>query len=125
MRRFIITLLLIVSVMCMAFTPTITTSVTAAWTTICSEANIGRNARMQFKVHNTGTTNPFTDCQVQSWVGPAATDWVTISIGWTACQSLATGAMTTWEIDGSSHEKLRVQAKSAAGTSAYCRPYGN
>ena len=117
MRRFIITLIIIASTLCMAFTPTATTSVTAAWTTICDESGVGRNARMQFKVHNTGA-NPFTDCQVQSWVGPATTNWVTISIGWTACQTLAASAMTTWEIDGSSHERLRVQAKSAIGTSS-------
>jgi len=116
--------LALVAFMCVAFTPVTTASVTAAWTTLCEEDLAGSKPRMQFKVHNTGA-NPFTDCQVQSWVGPAATDWVTISSTWAACQSLAAGAMTTWEIDGSSHERLRVQAKSAAGTSAYCRPYGN
>lgn len=116
--------LALIAFMCVAFTPTPTASVTAAWTTICSESSIGRYARFQFKVHNTGA-NPFTDCQVQSWVGPADGDWVVISVGWAACQSLAAGAMTTWEIDGSSHERLRVQAKAAAGTSSYCRPYGN
>jgi len=124
MKRFVLVFIVIAAILCMAFSPTVTPSVTAAWTTICSETNIGKNARMQFKVHNTGS-NPFTDCQVQSWVGPDAGDWMVVSIGWTTCQSLAAGAMTTWEINGSSHERLRVQAKSAAGTSSYCRPYGN
>jgi len=116
--------LILIAFTCVAFTPKTTTTVGAAWTTICEESLSGIKPRMQFRVHNTGA-NPFTDCQVQSWVGPATTDWLTISIAWTACQTLAAAGMTTWEIDGNSHERLRVQAKSAAGTSSYCRPYGN
>jgi hypothetical protein len=114
---FLITLLLV------AFTPVTTAVVGSDWTTLCEEP-VGLYQNIQFKVQNTGTTNPFTDCRVQSWVGPASTDWVTLSPAWTACQALAAGGVTIWEIAGSSHEKLRVQAKSAAGTSAYCRPYG-
>ena len=107
-----------------AFSPQTTPTITAAWTTICIEDQIGKESQIQFKVHNTGA-NPFTDCRVQSWVGPDSDDWVDISINWTACISLAADAMTTWEITGSSHEKLRVQVQSTLGTSAYCRPYGN
>lgn len=118
--------LAILALSLLAFTPTTTPVVGAAWTTLCDVPTTGSNSNVQFKVHNTGTTNPFTDCKVDTWVGPdILTDWKTISINWTECISLAAGAMTVWEIAGNSHERIRVQAKSALGTSAYCRPAGN
>ncbi len=120
MRKITLAILAFVLV---AFTPVTTTTVGAAWITLCEE-RVSQYQNVQFKVHNTGATNPFTDCQVQTWIGPADTDWLTLAPTWTTCQSLVAGAFTTWEIMGSSHEKLRVQAKSAVGTSAYCRPYG-
>jgi hypothetical protein len=118
MKRFLI---LLAALVAFGFAPT-TTTVTAAWTTICEET-VGQYKNMQFKVHNTGA-NPFTDCVVQRWVGPLTTDWVALT-SWTACQTLAAGATTVLDIMGNSDEKLRVQAKSAVGTTSYCRPYGN
>lgn len=117
-------ILILAALSLLAFTPKTTPTVGAAWTTVCDEPTAGPNGNMQFKVHNTGA-NPFTDCQVETWVGPALTDWKVISSSWTECETLAAGAKSVWEVAGSSHERIRVQVKSAAGTSAYCRPYGN
>jgi len=116
-------ILIVLAFAMLAGAPT-TTVVTAAWTTICDTGRIAQESNTQFKVHNVGA-NPFTDCRVQSWVGPLTTDWKDIDIDWTECLTLAADASSIWEIAGSSHEQIRVQAKSAAGTSAYCRPSGN
>jgi hypothetical protein len=50
-----------------------TETVSSAWTTIC-ENNVTKAKDVTFKIKNTGVANPFTDCRVQSWIGPAATD---------------------------------------------------
>lgn len=105
------------------WTPTSGTSVTGAWTLVCSEEDVRLAKSVGFKVHNTGA-NAFTDCVVESWVGPASTDWVTY-YSWTSCKTLAAGASTFFELMGNVNERLRVRAKSAAGTTAACRPYGN
>lgn len=116
-------LLVLISLFIIAWTPT-TSTVTAAWTTICQE-RVTKTTTVTFKVHNTGA-QPFTACKVQTWVGPAETDWADVTVSWsTACTSLAANGMTWFSLEGQSHEKLRVQAQSTAGTTAYCRPYGN
>lgn len=120
MKRLLLVFLVIFLV---AWSPT-TTTVTSSWTTICDTERLGDTTNVQFKVHNTGA-NPFTDCRVRSWVGPDADDYKDIDIAWTECLTLAADASSIWEISGSSHEKIIVEAKAAAGTTAYCRPYGN
>lgn len=118
-------LMIAVAILILAWTPVTTSSIGTDWVTICEE-DVKGYSTVTFKVHNTGATNPFTDCHVQTWVGPAATDWTDVSVTWsTACASLAKGVMTWTTLDGEAHEKIRVQAKSTLGTSAYCRPYGN
>jgi len=106
-----------------AFAPTTTPAVTAAWTTLC-EAATETFPNITFSVANTGA-NPFTDCRVQAWSGPTATDWKDISTTWTECITLAAGSASLWSIAGNSYVRLRVQVKSAAGTSAYCKPSGD
>lgn len=99
-----------------------TTTVSASFVTVCQE-DVGPFPNVSFKIHNTGA-NPLTDCKIETWVGPLATDWTTY-IAWTSCASLAAGSSTILEVAGNSQEKLRVQAKSTVGTTVYCRPYGN
>ena len=227
-----------------ALMPTTTASVTSDWTTIC-ELNVFTYANFGFRIRNTGATNAFTDCRVQSFVGPgddvaatgtltmsgnaadteivtldtkvyafqasltdvdghvkvgadaaeslgnliaaitlgsgsgskyaasttlhptvtAATGvgdkmvatakdagapgnliattetlgsgsfgdtalsggvdaWTTLSVPWSDCKTLIPGAATWWTLSGNSESKIRVQAKSVSGTSAYCNPYG-
>jgi len=223
-----------------------TDTVTEAWTTIC-ENDVTKVKNVTFRIKNTGVTNPFTDCRVQTWVGSATDDvaasnvltmtdvitdgetvtldtktytfqdiltdvdgnvkvgadasesldnliaaimlgsgagtkyaasmtlhpsvtavagagdtvlvvakdagavgntiastetlvngtfdgdtlsggidaWTNISFSWDDCKSLAIGASSSWAMAGSSHEKMRVQAKSALGTTSYCRAWGN
>lgn len=116
-------LLLATVVFIVAWSPTATT-VTAAWTTVCEEQVSGFTT-VTFKIHNTGATNAFTDCQVQTWVGPGVDDWALVTVTWsTTCSTLAKGAKTWFSLNEQSHEKIRVQVKSASGTTAYCRPYG-
>lgn len=50
-----------------------TETVTSAWTTIC-EHDVTKAKAITFKIKNSGTVNPFTDCRVQSWIGPTPTD---------------------------------------------------
>ncbi len=117
-------LFLAIIVFTMGFQPVTTDSVTSAWTTLC---NVGsdRIDNLTFHVKNTGSTNPFTDCKVQVFTGPLSTDWEDLDLAWTKCLTLAAGAKTTWAISGNSYLRLRVQAKSASGTSAYCKPTGD
>jgi len=116
-------LLCIIPFFIIAWTPT-TTTVTSAWTTVCSERVTGAST-VTFKVHNTGATNPFTACQVQTWIGPGDDDWALVTVTWsTTCSSLAAAGKTWFSLSGQSHEKLRVQVQSTVGTTAYCRPYG-
>lgn len=105
-----------------AFAPK-TTTVTATYVTIC-EADVRLKANAGFKVHNTGSTK-LSGCVIETWVGPGENDWTTLS-SWVTCAALAAGAKTTWELAGNANEFLRVQAKTASGTTTtYCRPYGN
>lgn len=99
-----------------------TTTVSAAWVTVCQATDIGAANNVSFKLHNTGA-NPLTDCRVQFWTGPGVNDWADVTTTWAT--DLAAGGKTSWEISGNSFERLRVQAQSAAGTTLYCRPYGN
>jgi len=116
-------LLILVAFVILAWAPT-TTTVTAAadWITICQE-DVGRFTTVGFKLHNTGS-NPLTDCRIQTWVGPSATDDWLDYYTWTTCKTLAKDAMTIFEMSGNCQEKMRVQVKSTAGTTMYCRPYG-
>lgn len=107
-----------------AVEPVVSTTVTAAWTTICEDA-FGRYGNLSFGLKNTGATNPLTDCRVQIYVGPTTADWIDYAPGWAACAVLAAGGMTTWEMAGNSFQKIRVQAKSAAGTTTHCRQNAN
>jgi hypothetical protein len=117
-------LLFIIPIFIIAWTPA-TSTVTTAWTTLCEERVTG-STTVTFKVSNTGPTNPFTDCRVQTWMGPAAADWADVTVTWsTTCSTLAAAGNTWASLAEQSHEKLRVQAKSTSGTTAYCRPYGN
>lgn len=102
----------------------VTTTVTSSWTEVCRLGEASQYANIQFRLKNTGTTNPLTDCVVETWLGPLADTWVTYDANWTACKSLASGDTTIWEIMGSAHEKLRVLVKSAVGTTTYCKPLG-
>lgn len=99
-----------------------TTTVTSAWTTVC-DSNISGYTNVIFQVHNTGS-NPFTDCRVLSWVGPAVGDWDVISIDWAACKALVAGEMSYWEISSTARNKLRVQVQSTVGTTCYCKTSG-
>jgi hypothetical protein len=100
------------------------TSVTASWTTVC-DLEVSSNRSVSFGLHNTGVTNALTACQVESQVGPTlATDWDVLDDSWTACKTLAAGGMTSWSINGN-FVRLRVRAKSAAGTSTHCRQQAN
>lgn len=232
------------SILAAAYIPS-TETVTGAWTTIC-EHDVTKAKAITFKIKNSGVANSFTDCRIQSWIGPAITDvaaigtltlvgnaadtetvtldakhyvfqtvltdvdghvlvggsasisldnliaaitlgagagtkyatsttlhptvtaavgagdtmgviakdaggagnaitttegmgsgsfaatalaggldaWATVSVSWTACALLTPGVATTRTITGESHEKLRVQAKSAVGTTSYCRAWG-
>jgi hypothetical protein len=113
-------LILIALAFCLvAFTPQTTNTVGASWTTVCDATTNGVN-NLSFKVKNTGA-NPFTDCVVEVYVGPTDSDWYVFSNTWTQCKSLAAAGTTHWAISGMSEVKIRVRAKSAAGTSAYCR----
>lgn len=115
--------LLILAFLIIAWTPT-TSTVTSAWTNICEE-RVTTTTTVTFKVHNTGA-QPFTACKVQTWIGPGDADWADVTVSWsTACASLAASGMTWFSLSGQSHEKLRVLAQSTAGTTAYCRAYGN
>ena len=105
-----------------AWAPVTTPVISGTWVTLCQET-VSTFQNVGFKVKNTGA-NPFTDCQVQVYVGPTTSDWKTYYT-WTKCKTLAAGGMATLEFAGNSNEQIRVQAKSTAGTSAYCRPYGN
>jgi hypothetical protein len=116
-------LLLIFPIFIIAWTPT-TAIITGAWTTVCEE-RVTKTTTVTFKLHNTGG-QALTACRLQTWVGPAETDWADVTVVWsTACASLAAGASTWASLEGQSHEKLRVQAQSTSGTTVYCRPYGN
>ena len=118
-------LMIVVAILILAWTPTTTTGLDGTWKTICEE-DVKGYSTVTFKVHNTGSTNPFTACQVQTWTGPATTDWSVITVSWsTACATLAKNTATWFTLDGQAHEKIRVQAQSTLGTDAYCRPYGN
>jgi len=111
---------LIVALLILGWTPT-TTTVASDWTLLCQES-VGRFQTVGFKLHNTGA-NPLTDCVIETWVGPATTDWMSYYT-WTSCTTLAAGGKTVFEVMGNSNEKFRVRAKSAAGTTVSCRPYG-
>lgn len=120
------TILLAAAILAMGFMPQSTPTVTAAWTTIC-ETRTSLYQHVQFKVTNTGGANPFTDCRVQVWAGPdspSTGDWETVLYPWKTCAALAAGEHAVVYFKDQSYERIRVQAKSAAGTSAYCRPYG-
>ncbi len=125
MRKSLIALFFLATLFLRGANPYVeTAAVTSAWTTIC-EMPTWNYSSIHFGIKNTGLTNPFTDCQVETWVGPNADDWVVISSSWTACKSLAPGVLTDWFSSGITYPtKMRVQVKSALGTSAYCRQYG-
>jgi len=120
-RKYTTLLLAILAILFLGFTPQ-TTTVDASWKTVC-EQNASEYPNVTFHVHNTGLTNPFTACRVQVFIGPLATDWEDVTINWTACNSLAAGASSTWSITGSSYSKFRMQVQSTIGTTCYCRPY--
>jgi len=117
-------LFLAVVVFTMGFQPVVTDTVGTDWTTLC-DVGTSTIPNVTFHVKNTGSTNAFTDCKVQYFTGPLVTDWEDLDLTWTKCLTLATGARTTWAISGQSYLRLRVQAKSASGTSAYCKVTGD
>lgn len=105
--------------------PVAVTGLDNTWKTLCQVDKAQRYQNVAFLVKNTGGVNPFTDCQVQSYVGPTASDWTTISLTWAGCTSLAAGGSTYWTIAGNSHPKIRVQVKSAIGTNGHCQITAN
>lgn len=104
------------------FTGTAAT-VTSSWTQLCVTSEASQYTNIQFRVKNTGI-NALTDCKIETWLGPTFDVWVTYDATWTDCQTLAAGTTAIWEISGSAHERLRVMAKSASGTTTYCKPQG-
>lgn len=74
MKRFSILILIVAGILSLGagWIPT-TDTVTASWTTIY-EHDVTRDKHITFKIKNTGVANPFTDCRVQSWIGPGTTD---------------------------------------------------
>ena len=126
MRKFAVAIVFLATLFLQGASPYVeTAAVTSAWTTIC-ELSTHQMTNVSFGVHNTGATNPFTDCVVESWVGPdVAADWAVISSSWADCKSLAAGATTSWDISGIAYTRMRVRVKSTVGTSAYCRQAGS
>jgi hypothetical protein len=114
-------ILVVLAIFLVAFTPQ-TTTVTAAWTTICEATTEGYPA-FSIKVKNTGS-NPLTACQIEVFVGPTVNDWHVIA--WADCASLTAGSTARWASDvGYAEVKTRVRAQSTAGTTTHCRMDGN
>jgi|GEM_PF-4433535 len=53
--------------------PVETTDLDTYWRPLC-EARIGKYTNITFRVKNTGSTNPFTDCRVVTHIGPEDED---------------------------------------------------
>ena len=91
-----------------------------AWTTVYEEgANL--YSALTLKMKNTGAA-ALTDCRVQSFVGPADSDWMDLA-AWTVAQTLAAGALTSYDVDGV-HDVVRVQAKCGTSTTIYVNGHG-
>lgn len=104
--------------------PVTKTGLDGTWQTACEMSLNGKFTNYTFEIKNTGA-NPFTDCQIQSYVGPTATDWALVSDTWVACDALAAGSSSGWALGGGSFRKLRLQVKATAGTNSYCQMTAN
>ena len=99
-----------------------TATVTSAWATI-GEAVTDGFKNLSIKIKNTGATNPLTDCDIQTYMGPTDADWH--SETWSAGASLAPGATARQTIVGNAEVRMRVRAKATSGTTTYCRIDGS